>query len=243
MAKEPWQGVSHDLFIKSYRKDFPWLIYCLRSIAKFSSGFRDIIIVVPEEDRKEIDTWGLTMEKVFSEVEYGRGYLLQQVRKLTADKYTDADVIVFIDSDCLLSKPFSPPDLYSNGKITMLMTPYTEMPPDFPWQKPTEKALGFPCPYETMRRHPFVYPSRIIKACRDHIENLHQTDIEDYIMSQEAFSEFNAVGSFCWEKHRESFDWIDTTKANELPPLMLKQYWSHDPNFETLKKEMEAILA
>lgn len=239
---EEEKRVSHSIFIKSYRKDFPWLIYCLRSLAKFASGFKDIVLVVPEEDRKEIDGWGLTREKVFSTPEYGRGYLYQQQIKMNADRYTDADVLVFVDSDCLMSKPFTPESLYTNGKITMLITPYTAMPADFPWQKPTEKALGFPCPFETMRRHPFVYPSKVLKACREHIENLHQTDIEDYIMSQEHFSEFNSVGSYCYEKAHDQFHWIDTTKE-ELPPLLLTQYWSHDPNFETLKKEMEAILA
>ena len=34
-----------DIFIKTYPGDFIWLKYCIRSIEKFVTGFRNIIIV------------------------------------------------------------------------------------------------------------------------------------------------------------------------------------------------------
>lgn len=233
--------MTYDIVIRSYKKDFKWLVYCLQSITKFCDGFRQVVVVVPDQDKEEIETWNLTKERIVSVHEYGRGYLHQQTSKMLADTFTDADVIMFLDSDCVLTEPLRPEMLYTNGKLTMLITPYTEFPDDFPWQKPTEKALGFPCPFETMRRHPFAYPSKILRECREHVEALHHQDITSYIMSQHAFSEFNVIGSFCREMMPSWFHFIDTTKE-PLPNTVLKQYWSHDPKWETIEKEIKVIL-
>lgn len=233
--------MTTDIFIKSYRKDFRWLQFCLRSIAKFVSGIRDVHIVVSEEDFKDISTWGLTREKLHAVREYGRGYLFQQVIKMKADTFTDADHIMFVDSDCCFTGEFFPEKMMKQSKILMLITPYSEMPADFPWQKPTEQALGFKCPYETMRRLPLLYPREVVKACREHVEEKQGTDIEDYIMSQSAFSEFNVLGSFAREKFWERFYFLDTSK-DKWKDLPLKQNWSHTEKWEESKTEMESIL-
>lgn len=230
-----------DIFIKTYRKDFRWLQYCLRSITKFVSGVRDVHIAVPQEDLADIQTWGLTREKIHAVREYGRGYLFQQVIKMKADTFTDADHIMFVDSDCCFTGPFFPELMIKQSKIILMITPYESLPADFPWQKPTEQALGFKCPFETMRRLPLLYPREVIKACREHVEKKHDTDIEDYIMSQPAFSEFNVLGSYAYEKARDDFYVIDTSR-DKWKDLPLKQNWSHTEKWEESRTEMESIL-
>lgn len=230
-----------DIFIKSYRKDFRWLQFCLRSISKFVTGIRDVHIVVPEQDLADIQTWGLTREKIHSVREYGRGYNFQQVVKMKADTYTDAEHILFLDSDCCFTGPFFPDLMFKQSRIILLITPYTEMPADFPWQGPTEKALGFPCKYETMRRLPLLYPRDVIKACREYVEKKQDTDIEDYIMSQPAFSEFNVLGSYAYEKARDDFYVVDTSR-DPFKNLPVKQNWSHTEKWDQARTELESIL-
>jgi hypothetical protein len=54
-----------DIFIRTYGKDLEWLKYCLRSVAKYCSGFRQIVIVIPKKDFPLISH--LTNEKVLTE--------------------------------------------------------------------------------------------------------------------------------------------------------------------------------
>jgi len=233
---------THDIFIRSYKADFQWLALCLKAIAKYCTGFRDVIVVVPEQDKPEIDGWNLTREKVFGEVEEGRGYLWQQYCKMSADRFTDAEVVVFMDSDCIVPRPLTPDMLYSKGKLNMVVTPYERMPERFPWKPATEKALGFECPMETMRRHPFAYPMELIVRCREHLEALHGQPLKDYIMGQETFSEFNALGAWCLSRHRDRFHVINTDLV-ELPPPLMDQYWSRDQNkavlLERIKRQLD----
>ena len=34
------------IFIKSYKDDYKWLRYCLESIAKFVTGYEQIVVVI-----------------------------------------------------------------------------------------------------------------------------------------------------------------------------------------------------
>lgn len=233
--------MTTDIFIKSYKRDFKWLTYCLRAIHKFTKGFEEIHIVVPREDYDDISRWGLTKESIYKVNERGNPYLFQQSVKMNADTYSVADNILFVDSDFIFNTPTTPEDFMSEGKIDYLITPYNEFPPEFPWQAPTEKALGLKCPYETMRRLPLMYPREAVIKCREHVEKVHGMNITDYILSQFAFSEFNTLGSYCHALYSEPFNWIDTTIGN-LPPVRGKQFWSHEKNWTDCEREMKKIV-
>ena len=45
-----------DIFIKTYPGDFIWLEYCIRSIEKFVTGFRDIVIITDSGTELKIDS-------------------------------------------------------------------------------------------------------------------------------------------------------------------------------------------
>ena len=55
--------MTTDIFIKSYRGDFEWLPGCLHSIQKYATGFRDVVIVVPDTDSwetRKFVTWPIS---------------------------------------------------------------------------------------------------------------------------------------------------------------------------------------
>lgn len=234
-----------DIFIKSYKKDEEWLTYCLRSIERFCSGFTGIEIVVPSNDCFQSS---FDLEKCHWHIrpEYGNdGYLSQQVFKLNADTFTNADYILFIDSDTMFTRPVTPKTYFKDGKIVWIITPYSET--QTPWEPITEKFLKMPVEYETMRRHPIVVPRWLLAEVQEFCQRAHNMSIADYVMSQPAkeFSEFNVLGAHAYQFHRDKFHWVDTSKVpeNEWPELTVNQEWSHNPIDEDRRAKLENILS
>jgi hypothetical protein len=130
------------------------------------------------------------------------------------------------------------------------MTPYEEMKhpsgrDTTPWQAVTQRALGLPVvEYEFMRRFPIMWTPEIIRGTRAHIEAVHKTDIERYIMGQprNSFSEFNAIGAWCFYHRPELATWFDTTKNEIPPPFLLQREGSTREITSSEIATMEAIL-
>ncbi|NCZ53069.1 MAG: hypothetical protein EBY81_04155, partial [Verrucomicrobia bacterium] len=162
---------SVDLFIRSYKKDFEWLSYCLKSCAKSAKGFRQIHIVVPHGDQHELNH--LTLEKVHICPRYAEDYLGQQVTKLNADLYSDADFICHIDSDTVWLHDVSPKDFIHKGKAIMYYEPYDKIG-ECPWQPIIEEAVGWKPEFEFMRRPPHTFPRWIYKEIRDFLQTTHK---------------------------------------------------------------------
>lgn len=247
-----------DIFIKTYPADYEWLGYCLRSIDKFARGFRRVVIVAPDHELKEIFAGiviseGAPYHQIEVRPEYGAdGYLSQQVFKLYADTFTDADYIMHMDCDCILTEPVTPETFMRDGKPYWLMTPRAELPKDHPWWFVMEKFTGehnepgmcvLP-EYEYMRRHPQMIPRGMYARLRKCCLLTHGVELSDYIMAQpfRAFSEFNCMGLFAHDTHGKPsdvvFTFLDTSK-DELPKLVVDQRWSHNL---IPKKEWEEVL-
>lgn len=238
--------MNHDIFIRSYAKDFPWLKYCLKSIAQKCKCFRDVVLVVPESDRKELEGLNLTREKVFYEPDIkGEGYLTQQICKVNADQYTDADIIYFVDSDCCFSRENRPADYFTDRKPVMLITPYAELGAAVPWKPITEKVLKIECPYETMRRLPFVFKGNLLAPFRKYVAAVQGKSIEAYILEQpgRAFSEFNALGAWAHHFHTEEFFWWDTSTTPNLPQPTVAQHWSWGGITKAIQEDLEKMTA
>ena len=234
---------SHDIFIRSYYRDFCWLTYCLRSIATFCTGFRRIVLVVPKSDAPRLTKLDLGGVSVADCRNYEIDYLGQQVTKIKADLFSDADYICHVDSDWIFTRPCRPADLYVGGKLAIGMVAYTELPPTIPWKSATEKLLGHVVRHDFMRLQPYTFPRWLYPALRDDVERRHGQDVESYILRQSplGFSEFNALGSFAYARHHDDFAWLDIGDRGLTPPLC-KCYWSWGGLSEPIRKEIEAIL-
>lgn len=179
-----------DCLIKSYASDYPWLQYCLRSIQKFATDFRTIHLIVPDTRKWWDGSYIINHLHVTEAEEYGRdGYLSQQVFKLYADTFSDAEFILFMDSDTVFVRPVTPETFFVNDKIAWLYTPYSKI--KTPWQPITEKFLGQPIEFEFMRRHPTIVPRWLLIALREFCQTTHGTPLSEYVMAQShrAFSE------------------------------------------------------
>lgn len=240
--------MKHVVFIRSYSKDFEWLKFCLRSIEKFVTGHDAVVVTVPHADLPMF----LPMLKAagvngFGVHETMPGYCQQQVDKIYADEFCGAGDpwITFFDSDCVATAPFDLKTLFAaNGKPYQLYTAYASLGKSVPWQSVTERCLGFPCEHETMRRHPLTYRASELRAFRQWFRDIRGQRIDEYVrgVQANAFSEFNALGSWLWQFHHGDREWVNTEGGN-TPQWPLKQFWSWSSVTPEVRAEIERILA
>lgn len=221
--------------ICSWRNDIQYLEYCLRSIAKFATGFQNIVLVVAEEEEKlfrqyQSDCVLKAYKRVSEPIKW---HLDSQAQKCLADVHCTADFVCFVDSDCCFIEPVTPSDYFASGKPILLIESFDRLP-DNPWKWPTDKALGIDAKWESMRRHGAVHYRGLFVEFRRHIQNNHGVLFRDYVLSCKpefpwGFSEFVALGNFAiispW---KDKYHFIDLG-MQVRPKDKLLQFWSHAP--------------
>jgi len=228
-------GIS--IFIKSYRNDFSFLHYCLKSIEKFVTGYSEIVIVIPEWDTAlfEEAMHGVDIDvRLVPMKEYGDGYLYQQFIKMTAYQFCTQEYIMFVDSDCVFTGPVNiAPE--ENYRPEILMTDYADVGGGIVWKAPTEKWIGGSVNYEYMRRHPLIYRNSTL-------QDLHKSrpNLEQEIMNSGQFSEFNAMGIWTHLNEPDNYRFTDTAIWQYQPPIV-RQFWSWG-GLQTCIQEIKTIL-
>lgn len=211
-----------DIFYKSYSKDFKLLHYSLKSIAKFITGYNNIILLIPEKDKHEFDTRDLPERTLIHYVnEYGNGYLFQQLCKMYAHKYSQADYILYADSDCIFDRPTDLQTLIYDGKPEILYTDYSKVGDAICWQAPTERFIGEAQQFEFMRRLPLIYHRTTLES----IDGLYH-NLEQIIMNADRFSEFNAMGAYAYKHEDYKYKFTNTDNWTYTDPISI-QLWSH----------------
>jgi len=213
--------VNVDIFIRTYEKDLEWLKYALKSIRLHVTGYRNIVITIPDESliAKSSDYVVIQVEDLKD------GYLGQQFTKMNAHLYTDADAVVFWDSDVMACEPVDISEWFVGDKPIVYKTLYASI--EAPWKPITEKAVRFSVEWEYMRRMPLVYFTDTIAASSNWIENKHRVTLRKYLNSQpyRTFSEFNAIGAYAEKFESDRYAFIDTD-TNEIPKNKVHQFWS-----------------
>lgn len=200
-----------DILIRSYWRDFAWLSYSLRSIARYCSGFRQVILVVPESSHdwlRQHPPLPSSIELVICK-DYPDDYLGQQVTKLQADHYSDADFICHVDSDCIFNRPTRPQDLIPSGRPVCYTRPVSELPRHWPWTRPTTEILGWQPTLDFMQYPPFTYPGWLYPEVRNWCQQQHEVSLEQWVMSRppRGFSEFNLLGAYAHRYYRDHMCW------------------------------------
>ena len=196
-----------DIFYKSYAKDFKLLKYSLMSIKKNVTGYGKIILLVPSRDAHSLDVSDLPDGVIIIPIDEHpkqNGYLFQQVCKLKSFYYSNAEYIMFSDSDIIFDKPINLLD-YVEGKPEILYTDYSKVESAIIWQKPTEDFMKEPVQYEFMRRNNLIYRT-------DTLRNLYlsEPNLEYIVMNSERFSEFNVMGAYAFKNERDKYNFINT---------------------------------
>ncbi len=213
---------SIDLFVKTYRKDFWIFSISLETIKRNVTGYKNLIILVPERDKEFFETRYLPERSlVFYVADEGEGYLRQQHYKMTANKYSSADYIMYSDSDILFNNPLDVSKIVKDNKPEVLYTSWDKVGQAVCWKAPTEAFIGEPVAAERMRRN----NQCIHRSTLEGIEKF-APDLEQTIMSSHSFSEFNAIMAYAYKYENEKYTWIDTDNWEYVPPAGI-QIWSY----------------
>lgn len=232
--------MTTSIFIKSCPSDFEFLSYCLRSIERFCTGFKECVVLIPEGSDLP-----LTKERIVKVKERGDPYVYQQILKLSADEYTDSDFCWNIDSDCVVTKPVTPYTFMADGKPIWLMTPIKNVlsndPNTHAWNRAMKKFSGVDSEWEFMRRIGQTIPRWAYGCFRDFCQRKHGKTFEQWAQEQNReVSEYNLAGQFLYLNFPNFIHFHDTTYS--LPEEVVRQYWSRGGLTDEIRAEMEEIL-
>ncbi len=226
--------MTTDIFIRSYKKDFDWLKYCLMSIEKFVSGHRKIIISVPAEDLQHLDCSQIKGCVISWVPVCENGYIDQQINKLCAYKLTDADNILFVDSDCYFIKPTNVSEYFISGLPILMKTRYESVGDAICWKKPTEEILGCEVLFEYMRRLPMLLKRNTLQKFDEKYNSL-------ALANRKSLSEFNLLGAFAEGNQIGEYYVIDTEK-DPYPIAPAVQGWSWGGLTEGIENHIKELL-
>lgn len=218
-----------DIFIRTCAKDHEWLSYAVMSIAKYVSGYRELVIAYPRTENPPPLLLGRPSMVRFVPVDdLPNGYIGQQHTKLMAPSFTDADHILYWDSDCVASRPFNAQHEYtaSSGRCLLLCSKWSAIGMGAEaWLPITEAATGIKPPYEFMRTIPLLHHAEAVRDTVSVIEQHHGVPLWDYLGSINGFSEFNAMGAVAFARHKPRYRFV-IAEENALDHPV-QQFWSH----------------
>jgi len=253
-----------DIFIRTYKRDFPLLKCTLYSILKYVTSFRSIIITVRNKEYIELMNT-LKIEQFFinnsdkfkiipvPNFNDNMDYFGQQITKLYADVYTNAEYIMFVDSDCVFYDNFDiQKEMFDKDeKVILLIDKWENLPKMYDVWKTFLQVCDFKTEFEFMRRVPLIYPSKIFKNLRDYISAKYKIKFTEACLQiynstniylpHKYFSEFNLLGAYSYIYEPNYFNFM---KQNEAQPIPIKQVQHYDFSYDVKKQlqEMKKIL-
>lgn len=226
--------LTTDLFLVTYPQDYPWLEFLFRSINRYVTGFRRLVVVVEEQDLTPPmlpdfgpSAWEIRTCRNYRGTDYP-GYTGQAVEKLRAWHYTNADRIFILDSDLVFTRPV---DLETDPRVNLekpvvVYRPWEEAGEAKCWHPSTVELLGN-ASHETMCCHPFIFPGWLLHRLWEVLggeEKLLQKPPRD-ARGIPCISDFNLMGNYAlrFPDAFMAFNHHDTT----FPPNFVHQFWSH----------------
>ena len=242
-----------DIIVKTYPTDYDWLVYLWRSFSRVS-GYRNIVVLL--EEQYPIPP-GLPSNAVVARTRryVGTDYpsnLGSVVERLRAWSYTDADRIVYVDSDCMWSRDV---DLQTDPTINIekpvvLWRTWGEAEGAAFLREATAQTLGYMPKFETMCRYPFCYPREVVKACWDwcggeeRIYNLSTKEeresagVPPYCRTLSP-TDWDTLGNYAID-HRPGS--ITATHVKDAGPRCIEQFWSwHRPTNPRVRERLAAL--
>jgi hypothetical protein len=146
-------------------------------------------------------------------ITYKSGHDRQQHVMFYADQYTDAEYIGFGDSDCLFFTNIDREDVFEDekpvvhgriGYIKKIEAPKSK------WPTATLNFLGMEQTMICMSYFPVIIKATHLKEMREYMERLHKASFDEIFLahgSGQAFSQFNIMCTYLWNKHKDEYKW------------------------------------
>lgn len=221
-----------DLWTISHPADYSWLRWMFRSIDKYVTGFRKLVLVLEEQDDPP--------DELPSYVEVKRcrnyrgtgvsGYYGQSIEGLRAHTYTDADVILFCESDWVFSRPFN---VLSDKHMSVdppviFWRPWESAGPAACWRDGTEAVLGSGTPGECGCDRFFAYPTAFIARCWEHLGPDAEGRLVEAIRKKKNVSQFNILGNYAMMHEPQTFRLHNVIADGWPGNTPIRGFWSRD---------------
>ena len=226
-----------DLCLVTYQRDYKWLDFLFRSIVRHVRGFRQMHVIIPVCG--DLPASCDILRKAGIPVVGGvvqpwlNSYKGMPAVKMMAWQQCDADAICFVDSDLLFVREFTPESMMTNGKIRIEGLPWEQAGAAQCWRAGTEKLLGFPPPYETMQRHPFMYLTQTIRRVYNHIGG------ESGYMAVHNASEYDILGNYAITKEPDAYQFVPFDPKN-MQYDFLRKFRTHGGITPHVEAELKA---
>lgn len=242
------------LMICCYERDLRHLVFCLRSITKFATGFHEIRLLMPAQDLLAWNAFNARYHERFPpnlHVEFypewpGKGFSHHALKIMEADIHCPgADFIAHLDPDCVFTELTDASFYFINGKPILRYEPFTSITKRHPgvdaWRVATESALGCRIDNETMRCHPAVHPPVTYQTARKWIEDRHKMPMDEFMKARknsfpQDFCEFVTLGNVAMMKHAELYHFGNQEQSinPDFCDTHIFQAWSHASPEETV---------
>jgi hypothetical protein len=134
-----------------------------------------------------------------------RGWHAQQIRRLALARHIDADMLLSVDSDVVMVRPYDPASLWADGKMQMFridagVSP--DMTEHHQWLAHAGRLLGLPA--DVTPSHDYIntfigWRVDTVRAMLDHIEKVSGRNWVRALISSRAISECTIYGRFADE--------------------------------------------
>lgn len=221
---------SIDVVIRSYYRDFRWLALALRSLERFVSGYRRVVVVVPQASlaRSDVAVLGSGANVVVQSCgDFADDYVGQQVTKLHADLYTDADIIFHLDSDQIFVAACDLRErLFEGSRLKMSFDRSRRRPANDGWRRCPESFFGRAIPWDLATPLPLAVPRHIYAALRACCSENHGKTITDYALTTAAdrFCEMTLLRGYAMLEEADEYRWVDAEHGGLIPEC--RTFWS-----------------
>jgi hypothetical protein len=235
-----------DILIRSYHRDVDWLVLAVASIRLFVSGYRDLIVVLPE---MSVDRINWPAVPILQDVvvlhchNYANDYVGQQITKLHADTYTDADVILHLDSDQVFVAPCDLHDqLFAAGRLRMECDSSERRPLVDGWRRCPAVFLRRAVPLDVTASPPVAFPHHLYAEVRRFCERTHGLPIQDYAstLRSDRFSEFAVLRGYALLNEPGRYAWVDTSTHSFMAEC--RTFWSRAQTPGSVRRELPETL-
>lgn len=242
-----------DVVIKSYPQDYDFLVYAFRSLERVR-GYRNVVLILEEQypEPSELPSNAIVSRSrryVGTDYPSDHGAVIERLR---AWDHSDADVLIFSDSDCCWSRDVdlqTEPTINAEKPIVLWRT-WEEAGGAAFLEAPAARTLGYEPKVETMCRYPFCVPRDVLKACWDFLGgeerllNLTTKAERDASPEKPASyllppTDWNVLGNFAIDHMPEAITPLHWSAAG---PPCVHQFWSwHRPTHPDVQAKMREL--
>jgi hypothetical protein len=237
-----------DIILKTYPLDYDWLPYLFRSLEVYRvTGYRNVILILEEQypeppnlpanaviarSRRYVGTDPKVSDKDLS----GRGAVME---RLSAFKYTDAEVLIYVDSDHVFTRDIdfqSDPGICIDKPAIWWRT-WEEAGIAKCWLPAATETLGYRPKVCTMCHSPQVHLASVMRKFWEFIGG------EKRFWTLHDFTDWDAIGNYALDYHP---DLITAVNASDPGPHgvpgSLRQFWSwHRANHPEVRAAMRGL--